>query len=107
MQGGPTHEEAMSSLFADDAVYVEPFSQHGAATAHQGRLAVQAALRASLAAPLPDQRIVIDTVEVQGDRLVATWSCHSPALPGGVGRGSNTFTFRHGLIVRLETRLLP
>jgi ketosteroid isomerase-like protein len=106
MQGGPTHEEAMAALFAEDAVYVEPFSAMGQMTSHTGRAAVRAALRAALATPLPEQRIVVDRVDVDGDVLVATWTCHSPALPGGSGRGTNTFTFRGGLIARLETRFL-
>lgn len=107
MQGGPTHEEAMASLFAEDAVYVEPFSAMGNMTSHVGKDAVRAALRAALAHPLPDQRIVVDQVETRDHVMTATWTCYSPALPGGSGRGINTFTFRAGLIARLETRFLP
>lgn len=106
MQGGPTNEEAMASLFADDAVYVEPFTKMGPPTVHQGHAAVRTALRASLAAALPEQRIVVDSVDVDGDVLVATWTCYSPALPSGAGRGTNTFTFNAGRITRLETRFL-
>jgi len=60
-----------------------------------------------LAQPLPEQRIVVDRIDVRGDVLTAAWTCYSPALPGGAGRGLNTFTFRDGLIVRLETTFLP
>lgn len=111
MQGGPTEEPAMAALFADDAVYVEPFSglanKSFAPTTHTGLAAVRAALRASLAQPLPEQRIVIDRVEVDGDVLTAWWTCFSPALPGGQGRGKNIFTFHVGRIARLETSFLP
>lgn len=107
MQGGPTHESAMAALFAEDAAYVEPFSAMGSMTTHIGRAAVRAALRAALATPLPEQRIVVDRIDVQGEVLTATWTCYSPALPGGAGRGVNVFTFRNGLIARLETRFLP
>lgn len=106
MQGGPTHEEAMLALFAADAVYVEPYSVMGKATLHSGKDAVRAALKAALATPLPEQRLVVDRVDVDGDVLIATWTCYSPALPGGKGRGANTFTFRDGLITRLETRFV-
>jgi ketosteroid isomerase-like protein len=103
MQGGASHEAEMMSLFADDAVYVEPFS--GALRTHRGKAAIRAAMRASLSAPLPDVRIVVDRVDVAGDVARAAWTCFSPALPGGSGSGVNEFHFRGGLVVRLETSL--
>jgi hypothetical protein len=48
-------------------------------------------------------QLSVDRVQVDGGRVVADWTCRSPALPGGLGRGTNTFTLSEGLIVRLET----
>lgn len=96
-------EEGVVSLFAENGVYVEPFS--GAPREHRGRDAVRAAFRAGWAHPLPDQRIVVDRVDVEGDTITAAWTCHSPALPGGRGSGTNVFVLAAGHIARLETRL--
>ncbi|MBL8956383.1 MAG: nuclear transport factor 2 family protein [Myxococcaceae bacterium] len=104
MQTQGQSEAEMLNLFTDDAVYVEPFT--GAERSHSGREAVRAALREGWKQPLPDMRIQIDEVAVDGDVTRARWTCFSPALPGGSGRGENTFTLRGGLIARLETRFL-
>lgn len=93
------------ALFAEDAVYVEPFS--GTVRTHVGRESIRRALQDGWRRPLPDIRIEVESVEVAGDRVRAAWTCHSPALPGGRGRGENLFTLRDGRISRLETRLLP
>lgn len=104
MQVGATSEEEMMSLFADDATYVEPFS--GVVRVHQGKSTILRTMREGWKTPLPDMRIEFDEVAVEGGQITARWTCHSPALPGGKGRGENVFTLRDGLIVRLETRLL-
>jgi ketosteroid isomerase-like protein len=103
MQGGATSEAALMALFAEDAVYAEPFT--GELRIHAGKSAIRAALQAGWKTPLPEMRIEIDRVHVADGCISATWTCHSPALPGGMGRGENSFTLRDGLIVRLETRL--
>jgi len=90
-------------LFADDGVYVEPFS--GRVVEHVGREAVRAAFAAQVAHPLPEQRIEVDRVDVEGDTVTARWTCHSPALPGGRGCGVNVYRVHGGRITRLETRL--
>ncbi len=105
MQTQGQRENELLALFADDAEYVEPFT--GAVRTHRGREAVRAAFREGWKQPLPDMRIEIDEVSVDGDVTRARWTCFSPALPGGRGRGENLFTLRGGLIARLETRFLP
>lgn len=105
MQTQGQSEAEMMALFADDAEYVEPFS--GAARSHRGREAIRQALRESWRQPLPSMRIQIDEVRVDAGVTRARWTCFSPALPGGSGRGENTFTLRDGLITRLETRFVP
>jgi ketosteroid isomerase-like protein len=101
MQAGAAAEADMEALFAFDAVYVEPFS--GAPRTHTGRAAIMAAMREGWTDPLPDMTISMDRVDVAGDEIVVAWTCRSPALPGGAGRGVNRFTLRDGKIRRLET----
>lgn len=62
-----------------------------------------AAMRAGWATPLPEMTIVMDRVDVAGDEVRVVWTCRSPALPGGAGRGVNTFQLAAGKIVKLET----
>ena len=101
MQTGASAEEAMMALFADDAVYVEPFS--GTPVTHEGKDAIRATMRRGWQYPMRDMTITVDRVEVSGETVTAAWTCRSPDLPGGAGRGTNRFTLRAGKIVRLET----
>lgn len=105
MQTQGQKEDELLALFADDAVYVEPFT--GVERTHQGKQAVRAAFRLGWRQPLPDMTIEVDDVSVDGEQVRASWTCRSPALPGGRGRGENVFTVRGGLITRLVTRFLP
>ncbi len=104
MQTGATAEADMMALFTIDAVYVEPFS--GAPRSHHGKEAIRAAFQEGWRHPMPDLKIIIDRFSVTGDETLVEWTCFSPALPGGKGRGENLFTLRDGLILRLETRFL-
>ncbi len=105
MQVGATAEAEMMSLFHDDAVYIEPFT--GRTRTHTGKLAIRACMVEGWRNPLPDVRIDIDALTVQGADVIVQWTCHSPALPGGAGKGENRFTLQNGLIIRLETRINP
>lgn len=104
MQAGAPSAEAMMALFTEDAVYVEPFT--GTAQTHRGATAIRAAMTPAWQQPLPAMTITIDRVELDGETVRAEWTCRSPALPGGAGRGVNVFTLHAGRIVRLETTLL-
>lgn len=104
MQAGRAGADEMAALFAEDAVYVEPFS--GEAQRHQGKPAIIAALARGWDYPLPEMRIQIDRVETSGPDIRVRWTCLSPGLPGGRGRGENRYKMRaDGLIAALETTL--
>ena len=103
MQTGASAESEMMSLFADEATYVEPFS--GRSTTHKGKAAIRAAFVRGWRSPMPNMTITVDRVELDGDQVTAHWTCRSPALPGGEGRGVNVYKLANGLIVRLETRI--
>lgn len=103
MQAGSAAAPAMEALFADDAVYEEPFS--GSPRLHEGRSAIVAAMQAGWLQPLPEMHLRIDRAETNGNTIAIDWTCWSPALPGGAGRGRNEFELREGRIVRLKTTL--
>lgn len=103
MQAGRAGADALAALFAEDAVYVEPFS--GTARQHQGRAAVMAAMASGWDHPMPDIRIAIDKAETRGSRIEILWSCYSPALPGGKGQGRNSYLLENGQIKELVTTL--
>lgn len=100
---GAPAADRLIALFHEDAEYTEPFS--GTPRTHRGRAAIRSAFEAGWERPLPDQRIVVDRVDVTDEGVVAHWTCFSPALPGGRGSGVNHFEVASGRIVRLETRL--
>lgn len=102
MQAGSAAAHDMERLFSDDATYVEPFS--GKPTTHTGKEAIMAAMRQGWQNPLPDMKISLDRVDVANESVTVAWTCRSPGLPGGHGRGVNEFTLKDGKIARLETR---
>lgn len=104
VQAGAASEEAMMALFHPDAVYSEPFS--GTPRIHRGKSAIRAALSEGWRHPLPQMRIAVDRVDIDGNTVRAEWTCYSPALPGGSGRGVNRFVLSQGLIAELETQLI-
>lgn len=104
MQAGRAGAEEMATLFAEDAVYIEPFS--GQPQRHVGKRAIMAAMARGWDYPLPDMRIRIDRVETEGPRISIRWTCLSPGLPGGRGQGVNRYRMQaDGRIAELETTL--
>jgi ketosteroid isomerase-like protein len=99
MQAGPAGEGQMMSLFADDAVFVEPFS--GQSRTHRGAAEIRASLRQMNEQPLPDMRLTLDRVDLDGERVRAEWTCSSPVFPVPM-KGYDLFTIRNGKIARLE-----
>jgi hypothetical protein len=100
MQAGPAGEEAMMRLFAEDAVFVEPFS--GAPQTHVGLSAIRQSFRDQWKNPAPDLTLVLDRVDLDGPRVRAEWTCTSPAFSSPM-RGYDLFTLgREGKIARLE-----
>ncbi len=105
MRQGSAAEADMMALFADDAVYIEPFS--GSDDPAVGKDAVLARLRQGWEAPLPDLELDVHTIEITGTAATATWECRSPALPGPVP-GVDRYEFdSSGLIARLEVTITP
>jgi ketosteroid isomerase-like protein len=104
MQRGQEGEEELVALFAEDAVYVEPFSDEQAP--HVGRAEIQVWLHASWDRSPPELTLRVDRVRVDGDLVEADWTCTSPALPAPI-EGVDRYTIRDGRIARLETRFRP
>ena len=103
MQAGPHGLELLSSMFAKDAEYSEPFS--GQSEPHRGREAIVAAFDASRSDAFDDAVINLGAVDVDGETITVRWTCISKAIPGGRGSGTNVFTLRDGMIVSLVTTL--
>jgi uncharacterized protein (TIGR02246 family) len=103
MQTGAGAETDMMNLFADDAVFIEPFS--GRLQTHRGADAIRAAFKQQSQNPPPEMRLQLDRAEIQGETVVATWTCTSPVFPAPM-RGTDLVTIRpDGKIARLEIRL--
>jgi ketosteroid isomerase-like protein len=100
MQHGPDGVDALITLMADDAVYIEPFS----GGVHHGRAAIRAFLEQSQAR-LPDVKITVERIDVEDDAVTTIWRCESSAF-ATPSRGRDRFTIRDGKITRLETTLL-
>jgi ketosteroid isomerase-like protein len=102
MQRGPDRHDALLELFAEDAVYVEPFS---GLPEHRGRDQIRSFLMAAGSLAPPSLRIIIERIDAAADSVAATWRCESPAW-ARPSRGIDVFTVHEGKIRRLETRLL-
>jgi hypothetical protein len=99
MQMGPPGEEAMMALFDENAVFIEPFS--GQTQTHTGKRAIRDSFRKMWTEPLPDLRLNLGQVELDGDTVRAEWTCVSSAFPAPM-RGFDLFQIRAGRITRLE-----
>ncbi len=99
MQSGPAGEEQMMSLFAADAVFIEPFG--GQPQTHTGAPAIRQSFRQMNEQPLPEMRLVLDRVDLDGNQVRAEWTCHSAAFPTPM-KGYDLFTIKGGKIAKLE-----
>ena len=102
MRTGSSAEADLVGLFAEDAVYIEPFVSNEPAV---GIEEIRARLRRGWENPLPEVELDVLSIEVSGPDATALWVCRSPALPGPV-RGMDTYAIQGGKITRLEVRLL-
>lgn len=100
MQRGADAVDDLSDLFAADAVYTEPFS--GETRRHVGRAAIRANFESSMKNRPPDLKLSVDRVDVDGEEVIAEWTCESPAFEQPV-RGRDRYVVRDGAIVVLET----
>ena len=106
MKAGPAEAETLLRLFADDAVYVEPFSgvAEGKAHTHVGRDDIEACFRSSWERTPPDLALEVNRIDVDGDVVRSEWTCTSPAFEAPV-RGKDVCTVVGGRIQRLEVTL--
>lgn len=103
MQAGETAQNAIAACFADDAVYIEPFT--GETRTHRGKPAIMKAMALGWEMPMLDTRIEVRSASTEAGHVFVDWTCHSPTLPGGQGSGRNRFTIEAGLITELITTL--
>ena len=88
------------ALFADGAVLVEPFS--GQEQTHSGLAAIRQSFRDQWNNPVPDLRLTLERVDLDGNVVRAEWTCTSPVFPSPM-RGYDLFTLdAGGKIARLE-----
>lgn len=99
MQQGPSGETEMMSLFADNAVLIEPFS--GQPQTHNGSAAIRASFKDMWQTSPPDLRLTLDRIDLDADKLRVEWTCTSPVFPEPM-KGYDLFTIRNGKIARLE-----
>ena len=99
MQTGLEAEDDMMALFADDAVFTEPFS--GEPQTHEGKEAIRKCFIDMWSEPGPDMELAVDRVDLDGDRINAEWTCTSPAFETPM-RGVDKFCIKDGLIQYLE-----
>lgn len=104
MEAGSTDQ--MNGIFTDDAVYREPFSKGGELTTHVGKPEIVGWLGASFEQGNKGVTITLDRLDVDGDTVVAEWTCVGPMLPGPM-KGHDRYRVRDGRIAELETRLGP
>lgn len=103
MRAGATQVDALIALFAEDAIYTEPFG--GTERTHEGRDAVASCLRSGVQNAPPDMTLEVNRIDVDGETVVSAWTCRSPVFPGPM-RGVDTCTVRDGKIHRLEVKFL-
>ena len=103
MRRGAPAEEEMMALFAEDAVYVEPFT--GESEPWVGKDAVRIALRRGWEQPLPDLELDVKRIDISGTRATAEWVCSSSALPDPIA-GRDEYTIADGKITRLVVRIV-
>ena len=103
MRIGASALEDLLQLFADDAVYVEPFN--GPAATHVGKDEIRRSLEQSQQYAPVDMTLSLHQIEVEGDRIRSIWTCDAPTFPHPM-RGQDLWTIRSGQIHRLETCFL-
>lgn len=104
MQAGQAGEEELLALFTDDAVYIEPFTNNGRPSTHDGKPAIRAWLANEGRMRPDDMELTVDRIDMEHGRLRAEWTCTSAAFPGPM-RGRDVYELRDGKIARLETTM--
>lgn len=99
MQAGKAAEPELMALFADDAVLTEPF--HGEPKTHRGTEAIRKSFHCIWEDPVPDVKLEVNRIDLDGDSLRAEWTCTAPAFSSPI-RGHDFFKIRDGKIVQLD-----
>lgn len=99
MQTGLAAENDMMALFAEDAVFTEPFS--GEPQTHNGKDAIRTCFRDMWSQPGPEIELTVGRVDMDGDTIRAEWTCTSPAFSSPM-RGYDHFRIKDGFIQHLE-----
>lgn len=79
MHAGPEGGELMASLYAEDAVMVEPFS--GKPNTLQGKEAIVAFYGEAVKNSPPDMKVTLDRLDMDQDKVRAEWTCTSSTFP--------------------------
>ena len=101
MQAGPAGEETILAHFAEDAVWVEPYT--GQRRTHTGKEGIRAALREMWQQPSPPGfTITTNRLDAAGPSVRVDWTCHADGFPEMM-RGYSLYTINpNELIARLE-----
>lgn len=97
MRRGSEAEDELIGLFAEDAVYEEPFTPEPPAV---GIEEIRKRFRLGWETPLPDLELDVLEVQIDGPNCRSRWECRSPALPGPV-EGEDHYEIVDGKIARL------
>lgn len=99
MQTGLEAADEMIALFADDAVFTEPFS--GEPRTHEGSAAIRKCFIDMWSYSGPDVELRVDRIYSDGDGISADWTCDSTAFAKPM-RGVDRFRIDNGSIRYLE-----
>ncbi|MDA0734062.1 MAG: nuclear transport factor 2 family protein [Chloroflexi bacterium] len=99
MQAGKEGEEALMALFSGDAVLTESFG--GEPQTHHGIDAVRESFRCTWEQPVPDVKLEVNRVDLDGAQVRAEWTCTAPAFPTPI-KGHDLFKISDGKISKLE-----
>ena len=83
------------ALFAEDAVYTEPFA--GKPRTHRGHAAIRRCFVEAWQNPPPDLTLTVDRVDIDAEHVTALWTCASPAFAQPV-RGRDAYEIVDGQI---------
>jgi len=99
MQAGKSASSELMALFAPDAVMTEPF--HGEPQTHHGTAAIRESFGCVWEEEVPDLKLEVNRIDLDGPLLRAEWTCTAPAFPSPI-RGYDRFEIRDGKITKLE-----
>jgi ketosteroid isomerase-like protein len=103
MQTGAAASDDVMDLFADDAVYIEPFG--GGPATHIGKDEIRRSFSESQVYAPPDMTVTLNRLDLEDDCIRSSWTCTSPALPHPM-HGQDVWKIRDGKIRHLETTFL-